>query len=215
MKKLLILLFALTLLTAACTVGVPQPDDTVNDIQDSSDIPSAIAEDVPADEWLLEAARMTKAIEDYEENRDEPPLTVEVTETSITIRCQDDLLFNSGRYELLPKGMEILDFIAGELIMPAWDTGLVSEVRIEAHEARINENSFEVTYTCMNPSINRAISVYIHLTEHITDNYDIPAENISPSSQGAIRPLDRIDKESDSDWLQRNCRIEFVLTRSP
>jgi chemotaxis protein MotB len=176
----------------------------------------------PSDIWTQTAARMIETVEEWENGLfneqgpmgSEPLITITVTEGYIIIRCQNDegVLFNSGRFDLLPRGREILDFIVEELVLPHWD--LISEIRIEGYA---DERPFEGPYGNLRLSVNRAVSAYIHVVEKYGE---ISTEDVSPSGYGATRPLSwEIDRETGERetrerWLQRNRRVEFVLLRN-
>jgi chemotaxis protein MotB len=173
--------------------------------------------DVQSDDWLWAAYDMKGTIADWglgngistdDKTGMDSLITIEVSDAAIIIRCQNDdgVLFNSGRDELLPGGIEILEFIVEQLVLPHWN--LASELRIEGYA---DERPFQGKYGNLWLSVRRATSAYIHIVEKYDD--DIPIETVSPSGYGEHRPLEWLEGETRDEWLQRNRRVEFVLMR--
>jgi chemotaxis protein MotB len=190
--------------------------------------PSEFAE--PSDEWLIAAYEMQGLVAQFNQGRTagmegqdddggagRDLIVIEVTEGYIVIRCQGEVLFDTLSDRLRPDGMEALGFIVDRLIMPPWNQGLVSEVRIEGYAderpvqrgtSRFEDNLVLSTF--------RAVAAY----RYIVNNYDIPARSVSPSGYGDTRPLAWLAgengeiTESREEWLQRNRRVEFVLMRN-
>jgi chemotaxis protein MotB len=167
----------------------------------------------PSDEWMMAAAEMLAAIADFTDDREGGDLviTLEVTEAYIIIRCKGEVLFDTLSDRLRPDGAETLGFIVDSLIMPQWDRGIVSEVRIEGYAderpvqrgtSRFEDNLVLSTF--------RAVAAY----RYIVTNYDIPPRSVSPSGYGDTRPLERLEGETREEWLSRNRRVEFVLMRN-
>ncbi|MDR0293668.1 MAG: flagellar motor protein MotB [Oscillospiraceae bacterium] len=189
-------------------------------LEEAPDIPDDMFVD-PSDEWAMMASEIQDIIDqwlagrydnDASESSAEQNVVVDITVTQaqITIRCQGEILFDTLSDVIKPEGYEVLDFIIGDLIMPRWDTGIISEVNIEGHaDIRPIQRNLSRFPTNKHLSAARAISAW----EYMTTNYDVPDGKVGAVGYGEYRPVDGDFGTSEEQW-SRNRRVEFVMHRN-
>ncbi|MCL2002683.1 MAG: OmpA family protein [Oscillospiraceae bacterium] len=183
-------------------------------LEQAPEIPEGDFSD-PTDAWLIAAERMRGDIEDWisssegEGGTADLEVTIHVTEAQIVIRCKSSVLFDTLSDVLLPRGIEALAFIVEDLILPDWETGIISEVFVEGHadirpippNNRFADNDILAAYRA------RAARRFI------VDNYSIPENKIGMTSWGDTRPVDGNPGTDETQWSV-NRRVEFVLHRN-
>jgi chemotaxis protein MotB len=122
---------------------------------------------------------------------------VGIDREGIVIRLSGSYLFDSGRAELKPNSMAILDAIATEL------RPLDNEIRIDGHTDSMPIDSPRYP-TNWELSVARALAV----TRHLTESDGVPASRLTAAGYGEFRPLVSNDTREDR---AKNRRVEIHL----
>jgi chemotaxis protein MotB len=126
-----------------------------------------------------------------------PDVTVGIDREGIVIRLSGSYLFDSGRAELKPNSMAILDAIATEL------RPLDNEIRIDGHTDSMPIDSPRYP-TNWELSVARALAV----TRHLTESDGVQASRLTAAGYGEFRPLVSNDTREDR---AKNRRVEIHL----
>jgi chemotaxis protein MotB len=120
----------------------------------------------------------------------------------LTVSVLDKILFKSGRADILPAGLAVLEKVARVLVQTD------DMIRVEGHtdNVPISERLKEKYYSNWELSAARAASVvrYFQLGEHKLDPLRLEAVGFAE-----YRPVAPNDSDADK---QRNRRVEIVLT---
>lgn len=173
----------------------------------------------PTDEWFMAAYQMLGEIEKFMEGQQGNPesgnedlsITLDVTEATIRIIIQGEVLFDTLSDELKPYGVLLLDEIMqmDKGVMEFWRTGLIDTIHVEGHaDSRQIPPGSRFTNNLI-LSAFRAIAAH----QYIMGNYDIPPDKIGSTGWGDTHPLEREPDESDARWWERNRRVELILHR--
>ena len=135
----------------------------------------------------------------------EIPAEVEISEehTEILIRFKDSVLFDTGKADIKPEALKILDGIA--LVLKTYESD-IDQVRVEGHADSRPINTY-LYPTNWELSSKRAINVVRYFHEE---------KGMEPSklSAAAYGPYHPIDSNSTEEGMARNRRVEFYIVRS-
>lgn len=133
------------------------------------------------------------------------PAEVEISEeyTEILIRFKDSILFDTGKADIKPEALEILDGIA--VVLKTYQDE-IDQVRVEGHADSRPINTY-LYPTNWELSSKRAINVVRYFHEE---------KGIEPSklSAAAYGPYHPIDTNNTEEGMARNRRVEFYIVRS-
>jgi chemotaxis protein MotB len=126
-----------------------------------------------------------------------PDVSVGIDSEGIVIRLSGSYLFDSGRAELKPNSMALLDAIATEL------RPLDNEIRIDGHTDSTPIESARYP-TNWELSVARALAV----TRHLSESDGVQASHLTAAGYGEFRPLVPNDNREDR---AKNRRVEIHL----
>jgi chemotaxis protein MotB len=126
-----------------------------------------------------------------------PDVSVGIDREGIVIRLSGSYLFDSGRAELKPNSMAVLDAIATEL------RPLDNEIRIDGHtdSTPIDSPRYPTNWEL---SVARALAV----TRHLSESDGVQASRLTAAGYGEFRPLVGNDTREDR---AKNRRVEIHL----
>jgi chemotaxis protein MotB len=129
-----------------------------------------------------------------------PDVTVGIDREGIVIRMSGSYLFDSGRAELKPNSMALLDAIATEL------RPIDNEIRIDGHtdSTPIDSPRYPTNWEL---SVARALAV----TRHLSESDGVQASRLTAAGYGEFRPLVANDTRVDR---AKNRRVEIHLLSS-
>lgn len=133
----------------------------------------------------------------------EASIGVTKTEFEIVIRFLDSVMFDSGRADLKPESLKVLDSIADVLLKYNDE---IKMVRIEGHtdNVPIHNSRYDSNWEL---STTRAVQVLKHLVE----NESFHTDKISAVGYGEYHPI----TENNTDLgRSKNRRVDFVITRA-
>lgn len=135
----------------------------------------------------------------------EIPAEVEISEehTEILIRFKDSILFDTGKADIKPEALKILDWIA--MVLKTYEKD-IDQVRVEGHADSRPINTY-LYPTNWELSSKRAINVvrYFH------EEKGIEPSKLSAAAYGPYHPIDSNDTE---EGMARNRRVEFYIVRA-
>jgi chemotaxis protein MotB len=161
----------------------------------ASDTTSITEAEVP------QVARLTGKIDAVLEGEAQAPsVSVAVDREGIVIRLSGSYLFDSGRAELKPNSLAVLDVIAGELKL------IDNEIRVDGHtdSTPIESSRFPTNWEL---STARALAV----TRYLSETDSIQATRLMAAGFGEFRPLFVNDTR---DHRALNRRVEIHLLSS-
>ncbi len=129
-------------------------------------------------------------------------LDLERVHDEITLRFKDNLLFDSGRAELKPEALGILDDISGLL---QESEKAIKRVRVEGHADNVPIRNSRYANN-MELSVWRAMSVYAHMRDSLV----LPRGKLSTAGFGEDNP---IDTNETAEGRAHNRRVELVIER--
>jgi len=154
-----------------------------------------------------EADKFIKLYRDIELflEREEIPAEIEISKehTEILIRFKDSVLFDTGRADIKPEALEILNGIAAVLSIYQDD---IDQVRVDGHADSRPINTF-LYPTNWELSSKRAVNVVRYFCEE---------KGLEPSklSAAAYGPFHPIDSNETEEGMARNRRVEIYITRA-
>jgi chemotaxis protein MotB len=162
-------------------------------IQDLFSSPEHAGEVARLEEKIQQAAATTASDQN-------PSVEVGSDKEGIVIRLSGSYLFDSGRAELKPNSLGILDAIAAEL------RGLPNDVRVDGHTdaTPIDSPRYPTNWEL---SAARAITV----TRYLTESAGIPAARLTAAGYGEYRPLAPNDTR---EHRALNRRVEIHILSS-
>lgn len=119
------------------------------------------------------------------------------TPTSIRLQLPEQLLFLSGKAEMQPRGIRVLDSLAAIL------QGIPQEIVVEGHTDSIPIRTFQFESN-FHLSAERALNVGYYLLQS-----GVPAGSFSVRGYGETRPL---APNSTPEGRARNRRVEILLS---
>jgi len=171
----------------------------------------------PETEWgkviskiVEEAGRMNSSSQIASEDGDQGiAIAVESNDFEIILRCPGDVLFGTMDAAVRPAFYPTLDKIMNDLVLPEFDKGTISLLRIEGHtdERKVTSNHSYIKDN-LDLSSARALSV----AKYILGNYQIPPEKLSAEGRGEWHPVNP-DGKSNPKQYRINRRVEFIMKR--
>ncbi len=129
-----------------------------------------------------------------------PDVSVSIDKEGVVIRLSGSYLFDSGRAELKPNSLTVLDAVAAELRLQA------NDIRIDGHtdSTPIDSPRYPTNWEL---SVARALAV----TRHLTESDALPSGRLMAAGFGEFRPLVPNDTH---DHRAMNRRVEIHLLSS-
>ena len=129
-----------------------------------------------------------------------PDVSVSVDKEGVVIRLSGSYLFDSGRAELKPNSLIILDAISSELRLQP------NDIRVDGHtdSTPIDSPRYPTNWEL---SVARALAV----TRYLTENDGLPAGRLMAAGYGEFRPLVPNDSR---EHRALNRRVEIHLLSS-
>lgn len=161
---------------------------------------NAFPSDTPTEE-NEEFKELYEEMNEYiEENNLQKSIVLILNERGLLVRFMDNVLFDSGKADLTPKAMEIIDKVA-EIIRQN-----DKNVRVEGHTDNIPINTFRFPSN-WELSTTRAVNVVKYLIEVC----GIEAKRLSASGYADQHP---IDDNMTPEGRQNNRRVDMVILRA-
>jgi chemotaxis protein MotB len=167
--------------------GSPLPEAPVSDLISNTDVPQ-----------VTRLQNMIEAVIDGASQR--PDVTVTIDREGVVIRLSGSYLFDSGRAELKPNSLLVLDAISGELRLTP------NEIRIDGHtdSTPIESPRYPTNWEL---SAARALAV----TRYLTESDGVVSTRVMAAGFGEYRPL--VPNDSREHRAQ-NRRVEIHLLSS-
>lgn len=128
-------------------------------------------------------------------------ITVTTVERGVLITVADSVLFESGRADLRPEALPLLEALAA--VVTKTDHGMVKEIRVEGHTDNVPIRTLRFPSN-WDLSSGRAVSVVRALTE----SYNVSPVLVSASGFGEFRPVaDNLTPSSRA----KNRRVELTI----
>ena len=124
-------------------------------------------------------------------------VSVTIQKEGIAISLSGNLLFDSGRADLKPESVKILDRIAQRL------KNMPNEIRVEGHTDNIPVDS-EMYPTNWELSVARATVV----TRYLTEVDGVPSQRLSAQGYGEFKPIVNNDTRENR---ARNRRVDILI----
>jgi chemotaxis protein MotB len=174
---------------SSITDGAPEAKSQIEDLISSAEVP--------------EAMRIKNKIESILKTSEQmPEVSVGEDREGVVIRLSGSYLFDSGRAELKPNSLAVLDAIASELKL------LPNDIRVDGHtdSTPIDSPRYPTNWEL---STARALAV----TRYFTETSGVRADRLMAAGFGEFRPL------APNDTRERraaNRRVEIhILSQSP
>jgi chemotaxis protein MotB len=170
-------------------------------IDDGSAKPTQPVDDLISDTQVPQVARLKNKIEAVLDGSTQAPdVTVGVDREGIVIRLSGSYLFDSGRAELKPNSLAVLDAIAGEL------RPINNDIRVDGHtdSTPIESPRYPTNWEL---SAARALAV----TRYFTETDGVQSTRLMAAGFGEFRPLVLNDTR---EHRAQNRRVEIHLLSS-
>src|SRR6266849_83203 len=170
-------------------------------IGDAAALPSPPVDNLIDDSQVPTVSRLESKIEAVVDGvAQSPDVSVSVDKEGVVIRLSGSYLFDSGRAELKPNSLTILDAVSAELRLQA------NDIRIDGHtdSTPIDSPRYPTNWEL---SVARALAV----TRYLTESDSLPAGRLMAAGFGECRPLVPNDTR---DHRAMNRRVEIHLLSS-
>lgn len=145
--------------------------------------------------------KLRQNIEEYVTIHDlEVSLDVDLDYYRVIIRFNENVLFESGKADLLPEALPVLDHV---ITLLSKNQELISVIRIEGHtdNVPINTTEFEDNWDLSSKRSTTSI-------RYILDSGEIDRTKINVSAYGEERP---VDSNETPQGREKNRRVDFVV----
>ena len=170
-------------------------------IHDGGSTPEAPSNDLISNVDVPQTARLENMIEAVLAGKEQnPDVTVDVDREGVVIRLSGSYLFDSGRAELKPNSLAVLDAISSELRL------ISNEIRIDGHtdSTPIQSTRYPTNWEL---SAARALAV----TRYLTEADGVRSTRLMAAGFGEFRPLVPNDSR---EHRALNRRVEIHLLSS-
>ena len=151
-----------------------------------------------------EFIKLYQNISDYlEEHGIQAELELSAAHTEILLRFKEYILFDSGKADIKPEALDILDGIANVLIQFEEQ---IQGIRVEGHTDSRPINTY-LYPTNWELSGGRAVGV----ARYFQDKHDIPGNKLSYAGYGEYYPIDTNDT---AEGMSRNRRVDITIVRA-
>jgi chemotaxis protein MotB len=167
--------------------GIPQPSAPIDDVINNNDVPQV-------------ARLQNKIAAIVDGTTQSPDVTVGTDRDGVVIRLSGSYLFDSGRAELKPNSLAVLDAVAAEVRL------IPNDVRVDGHtdSTPIDSPRYPTNWEL---SAARALAV----TRYLSESDGVPATRLVAAGFGEFRPLAPNDTR---EHRASNRRVEIHLLSS-
>src|SRR5713226_4699014 len=170
-------------------------------IGDAASTPPAAVDTLINDSQVPQVSRLQSKIQAVVDGvAQSPDVSVSIDKEGVVIRLSGSYLFDSGRAELKPNSLSILDAVSAELRIQS------NDIRIDGHtdSTPIDSPRYPTNWEL---SVARALAV----TRHLTESDALPSGRLMAAGFGEFRPLVPNDTH---DHRAMNRRVEIHLLSS-
>ncbi|KNF08822.1 motility protein B [Gottschalkia purinilytica] len=150
-------------------------------------------------------AKLEGIVKDYSEEKGfDNKLTAKIDERGLVIRMLDNMFFDSGKAEIKPETIEVLNFV-GEILRK--EEFKENHIKIEGHtdsDAIVKNKNYPTNWEL---SATRATNVLRYLVE----NEQIDGNRISSAGYSYYRPVTTNDSPENK---AKNRRVDLVILKS-
>ncbi|MGH7233747.1 MAG: flagellar motor protein MotB [Nitrospiraceae bacterium] len=147
----------------------------------------------------VQIVRQVQAVlKKFVEEREQGRITVATTEQGVLVTIADSMVFESGRADVRPEALPVLEALADVM-----SDNSVREIRVQGHTDNVPIRSGQFPSNWELSSVRAVMFVRV-----LTELYRVPPERISATGYGEFRPItDNLTPESRT----KNRRVELMV----